>query len=77
MRNDNVQPLIRDYLNTISSAPKLTDLGCANGWGSREISSLTKCRALGHIMTDTIVGNCYHKYECPICKIKYREDSSD
>ena len=76
MRNDNVQPLIRDILNN-ASAPKLTDLGCANGWGSDKISSLTKCRALGHIMTETTIRNCYHKYECPICKIFYTEDSSD
>ena len=76
MRNDNVQPLIRDILNN-ASAPKLTDLGCANGWGSREISSLTKCRALGHIMTETTIGRCYTKYECLICGIFYTEDSGD
>lgn len=52
------------------------DLGYANGWKETP-PEYDKCKKLGHPLKEEGIGRCLAEYSCPICKIKFKVDSSD
>ena len=54
----------------------MKDLGIMNGW-SEKPKEYVECREAKHRVNETKLGNCYYEYECPVCKIRWRVDSSD
>lgn len=60
----------------IETIKELNDLGYSNGWDVTP-DIVVKCTELGHELTQETVGNCNTEYTCPICRYKFRVDSSD
>lgn len=43
----------------------------------RTPASYLACVAAGHERHEIKLGNCYHRYDCPTCGIRYTVDSGD
>lgn len=52
------------------------DLGYMNGWKETP-PEYDRCKKLGHPLKEDGIGRCLAEYSCPICKIKFKVDSSD
>lgn len=61
----------------LTEADDFEDLDYMNNWDKGVPDIVKKCGAKHHKLTYSIIGRCELEYECPICKYKYRVDSSD
>lgn len=72
-----IEAEIETINKTLADLEKPLDLGTMNGWQGKYPEVYHACTEANHELEEKALGTCYNEYYCPLCKIKWRVDSSD